>query len=150
MLTFECDVTDEQQLRAVFRHIGDTYDGIDLLVNNASIMLKGLLLDNDNTGDMHHIMNLNVLALCVITREAVKLMRQRALERKDVGHIVNINSIFGHKVMATVVSLKRDVFEYRTHTRFDKNNISLFFAIISARHDSHEFSISGKFSHFSP
>ncbi|CAG9808141.1 unnamed protein product [Chironomus riparius] len=102
MLTFECDITDEDQIKAVFRHIGDTFDGIDLLVNNANVMLKGFLLDGKNTADMYHIMNTNVLALCVVTREAVKLMRQRAMERKDVGHIVNINSIFGHKVTACV------------------------------------------------
>lgn len=103
MLTFECDITDEDQVKAVFRHIGDKYDGIDLLVNNANVMLKGFLLQEKNTADMYQIMNTNVLALCVVTREAVKLMRQRALERKDVGHIVNINSIFGHKITACVV-----------------------------------------------
>jgi NAD(P)-dependent dehydrogenase (short-subunit alcohol dehydrogenase family) len=117
MLTFECDVTDEEQVKAVFRHLGDVYDGIDLLVNNASVILKGLLLSSKNTADMHHIMNLNVLALCVVTREAVKLMRQRPNERKDVGHIVNINSIFGHKIMATVVSGKRR----REHAAFSSH-----------------------------
>jgi hypothetical protein len=45
-----------------------------------------------------------------VTREAVKLMRQRNMDRKNVGHIVNINSIFGHKVAATVPGTKvRDV-----------------------------------------
>ncbi|KAG5672099.1 hypothetical protein PVAND_002254 [Polypedilum vanderplanki] len=102
MLTYECDLTDEEQVKAVFRHIGEKYDGIDLLVNNANVMKKGLLLDQNNTNDMHYIMNTNVLALCIVTREAVKLMRQRTMERKDVAHIVNINSIFGHKIMATV------------------------------------------------
>lgn len=112
MLTFECDITDEEQVKAVFRHIGDQYDGIDLLVNNASVMLKGLLLNSNDTAGWHHIMNTNVLAMCVITREAVKLMRQRTYERKDVGHIVNINSIFGHKIMATVVSAEIENFYF--------------------------------------
>lgn len=104
MLTYECDITDEEQIKAVFRHIGDKYDGVDLLVNNASVMLKGFIMDEGNTTDMYRIMDINVLALCVVTREAVKLMRERHMERKDVGHIVNINSIFGHKVSSLVVS----------------------------------------------
>lgn len=107
MIPFECDITDEDQVKAVLRHIGDKYDGIDLLVNNANIMLKGFLLQEKNTADMHAIMNTNVLALCIVTREAVKLMRQRSNERKDVGHIVNINSIFGHKVQSCVVFIFR-------------------------------------------
>jgi short-subunit dehydrogenase len=69
-------------------------------------MTKGLILDDNNTEEMSKIMETNILALCIVTREAVKLMRQRDLERKDVGHIVNINSIFGHKVAATVPGTK--------------------------------------------
>ena len=69
-------------------------------------MTKGLILDDNNTHEMQHIMETNILALCIVTREAVKLMKQRSLERKDVGHIVNINSIFGHKVSASVPGSK--------------------------------------------
>lgn len=60
-------------------------------------------MDDKNTSDMYEIMETNVLSLCVVTREAVKLMRMRDIDRKDVGHIININSIFGHKVTACTV-----------------------------------------------
>lgn len=105
MLTFECDINDEEQVKAVFRHIGEKFDGIDLLVNNANVIKKGFLMDEKNTADMYEIMETNVLALCIVTREAVKLMKQRTLERKDLGHIVNINSIFGRKVTACTVKI---------------------------------------------
>lgn len=39
-------------------------------------------------------MDLNVIALCVATREAVRNMR----ENNVAGHIIHINSIAGHKV----------------------------------------------------
>lgn len=106
LLPFECDITDESQVKAVFRWIGDKYDGVDMLINNANVITKGLILDDNNTAEMMHIMETNILALCVVTREAVKLMKMRSLERKDLGHIVNINSIFGHKVHASVPGAK--------------------------------------------
>lgn len=106
LLPFQCDIKDESQIKAVFRYIGEKYDGIDLLINNANVITKGLILDDNNTQEMNHIMETNILGLCIVTREAVKLMKQRPLERKDVGHIVNINSIFGHKVSASVPGAK--------------------------------------------
>lgn len=106
LLVFECDITDESQIKAVFRWIGDKYDGVDMLINNANVITKGLILDDNNTDEMMHIMETNILALCVVTREAVKLMKMRSMERKDLGHIVNINSIFGHKVHSSVPGAK--------------------------------------------
>lgn len=102
LIPFDCDITNEVQVKGVFKWISDNYDGIDLLINNANVNTKGLILDENNTAEMMHIMETNILALCVITREGVKLMKQRSMERKDLGHIVNINSIFGHKVHASV------------------------------------------------
>jgi len=81
-------------------------DGIDLLVNNANVITKGLILDEDNTKEIYHVMETNIIGLCLVTREAVKLFKQRPLERKDLGHIININSIFGHKVNAAVPGAK--------------------------------------------
>lgn len=106
LIPLECDITDETQVKSVFKWISDKYDGVDLLINNANVMTKGLILDDNNTDEMNLIMETNILALCVITREAVKLMKMRSMERKDLGHIVNINSIFGHKVSASVPGAK--------------------------------------------
>lgn len=111
MLTFECNINDEEQVKAVFRHIGEKYDGIDLLVNNANVIKKGFIMDEKNTNDMYEIMETNVLSLCIITREAVKLMRSRDFVRKDIGHIININSIFGRKVTACTVRMINKIIE---------------------------------------
>lgn len=106
LLPLQCDITDESQIKSVFKWIGDKYDGIDLLINNANVITKGLILDDNNTHEMNIIMETNILGLCVVTREAVKLMKMRSLERKELGHIININSIFGHKVHASVPGAK--------------------------------------------
>lgn len=131
MLTFECNINDEEQVKAVFRHIGEKYDGIDLLVNNANVIKKGFIMDEKNTNDMYEIMETNVLSLCIITREAVKLMRSRDFVRKDIGHIININSIFGRKVTACTVRIVKKLLKvinyYFTawHTSYEWNVCSL-------------------------
>lgn len=51
-------------------------------------------------------METNIIGLCLVTREAVRLMKKRDQELKTVGHIVNINSIFGHKIHACVPGTK--------------------------------------------
>jgi NADP+-dependent farnesol dehydrogenase len=55
-------------------------------------------------------METNIIGLCVVTRVAVKMMKKKA-EEEDFnsltsGHIVNINSIFGHKVHSAVPGIK--------------------------------------------
>lgn len=102
----ECDIRDEGQVKATFRWIGEKFDGIDLLINNASVITKGLLLDENNTTELYKIMETNIIGLCLVTREAVKLMKMRTESRKEMGHIVNINSILGHKIHACVPGSK--------------------------------------------
>lgn len=89
---------DEGHINPVFRWIGDRYDGIDLLICNANTMRKGLILEDDNTEALRDIMETNIIGLCLVTREAAKLMAQRAPERKNIGHIVNIASTVGQKI----------------------------------------------------
>uniref|UniRef100_A0A8B9GYZ0 Dehydrogenase/reductase (SDR family) member 11a n=1 Tax=Astyanax mexicanus TaxID=7994 RepID=A0A8B9GYZ0_ASTMX len=43
------------------------------------------------------LINVNVLALAICTRESYQSMKERNV---DDGHIININSMAGHKVMA--------------------------------------------------
>ena len=52
-------------------------------------------------------METNSIGLCLITREAVKLMKKRDEEKGTIGHIVNVNSIFGHKIHACVVRFEK-------------------------------------------
>uniref|UniRef100_U5EVY4 Putative dehydrogenase n=1 Tax=Corethrella appendiculata TaxID=1370023 RepID=U5EVY4_9DIPT len=98
----ECDITSEPQVLQAYHWIEKTYGGIDLLVNNAGIITKCLLTDDGNTKDLRKTMETNIIGLCICTREAIKSMKLRDAK----GHIVNINSIFGHKVHQTVPGTK--------------------------------------------
>ena len=40
---------------------------------------------------------MNVIASSIVTRESIALMRANNI---DDGHIINMNSVFGHKVVA--------------------------------------------------
>lgn len=48
--------------------------------------------------DWKAIFDVNVIGLCIATREACKSMKERDVN----GHIININSLSGHRVPASV------------------------------------------------
>lgn len=56
--------------------------------------MKEELLTEGKTEDWRKEFDVNVLGLCIATREAVKIMRANNID----GHIIHINSILGHRV----------------------------------------------------
>ncbi|XP_064614297.1 dehydrogenase/reductase SDR family member 11-like [Liolophura sinensis] len=94
VLPIQCDLRKEDEILAMFEKIKVTWGGVDVCVNNAGMNRNAPLLSG-STDDWRHIIDVNVLALCICTREAVKSMQERGV---DDGHIININSTLGHKV----------------------------------------------------
>lgn len=94
----ECDITEEEDVKHAFGWIESAYGGVDLLVNNAGIVTKCLLTEKGNTKDLYKTMETNIIGLCLCTREAIKSMKSRDVH----GQIINVNSIFGHKVHQAV------------------------------------------------
>ncbi|XP_046431814.1 farnesol dehydrogenase-like [Neodiprion fabricii] len=89
----KCDVSKEEEILAVFEWIEENLGGVDVLVNNAGLMHAASLTDGDTEG-FRRLLDVNVLAVAVCTREAVKSMKARHVD----GHIFNINSVLGHYV----------------------------------------------------
>ncbi|XP_012253451.2 farnesol dehydrogenase-like [Athalia rosae] len=87
----KCDVTKEEDILEVFRWIKENLGGVDVLVNNAGLFVAGSLTDGETEG-FKRILDVNVLAVAIATREAVRSMK----EREVAGHIFNINSVLGH------------------------------------------------------
>ena len=79
----ECDIRDEAQVAAAFKWIEEVHGGVDLLINNAGVLAKGLLTDDNNTNELRKIIETNIIGLCLCTREAIKLMKKR--ETEDFG-----------------------------------------------------------------
>lgn len=88
-----CDVTDEQAVKNVFSWVDSTLGGVSILINNAGILKVSSLL-NGQLKDWQDMMNLNVMALNVCSREAFQSMTRNKID----GHIIQVSSTAGHNI----------------------------------------------------
>ncbi|XP_035788466.1 farnesol dehydrogenase-like isoform X1 [Anopheles albimanus] len=89
-----CDVTREESILSAFATVQQLFGGVDVLINNAGVSRQSVtLLTPGNTDDLRAVLDTNVLGLVLCTREAFGSMRARTIN----GHIINVNSILGHK-----------------------------------------------------
>jgi NADP-dependent 3-hydroxy acid dehydrogenase YdfG len=87
------DLRQEADILRLFDHIRQTWGGVDILVNNAGLGHNAPLMTGA-TEAWREMLEVNVLALCICTREALSDMQARG----DRGHIVHISSLSGHRV----------------------------------------------------
>ena len=90
---FVGDVSKESDILKAFE-FAKTVGPVHILINNAGIFRINTLTDGD-TEKWRQVLDVNVLGLCVATREAVRDMRKNEVD----GHIIHINSVGGHKVI---------------------------------------------------
>jgi NADP-dependent 3-hydroxy acid dehydrogenase YdfG len=93
VLTHPVNLRHEPDILAFFDQVRQRWGGVQVLINNAGLGHKQSLMDGD-TEAWRDMLEVNVLALCICTREATKDMR--ALGGK--GHIVHISSMSAHRV----------------------------------------------------
>lgn len=86
VLTIKCDVSKEEEVEAMFNQIEDTFGGLDILVNNASVCRDSLLLDK-NIKEFKRVLDVNLIGTYLCSKYAAKIM----LEAKK-GKIINISS----------------------------------------------------------
>ncbi|XP_055344776.1 dehydrogenase/reductase SDR family member 11-like [Paramacrobiotus metropolitanus] len=87
-----CDVSQPEQITAMFEHIEKRYKYIDVLVNNAGIASFASLLSG-KTEQWRKLFEVNVLGLCICAREALNLIQKNGVTD---GNIINIGSTAGH------------------------------------------------------
>ncbi|XP_069683517.1 farnesol dehydrogenase-like [Periplaneta americana] len=92
LFPLKCDVTNEHEVKEAFKWIDSSLGGVDILVNNAGVFSVNSLSEGP-VEQWRSILDVNVLALSICTKEALQSMKGRGL---DDGHIVHINSIDGH------------------------------------------------------
>lgn len=90
----KCDVSNEKELIETFKWIDDNLGGVSVLINNAGILRKTTLLEPDNSAPIREVFETNVFGLLNCTREAYQSMKKHSIE----GHIINVNSLLGHKI----------------------------------------------------
>ena len=86
---FEVDVTDEDAANRFVDDAAEAMGGLDGLVNNAGVMLLGLVTGAD-TEEWRRMINLNLLGLLYCTHAAIPKMQEAG-----GGHIVNVSSVAG-------------------------------------------------------
>ncbi|XP_049297259.1 farnesol dehydrogenase-like [Anopheles funestus] len=91
-----CDVTKEEDILSAFREVEQKFGGVDVLINNAGVARSSYgVLDAKNTQAIRDVIDTNLVALALCSREAYQSMKKRSVD----GHIVHINSILGHNVL---------------------------------------------------
>ncbi len=93
LLAIGADLRNTDDIARMFERIRAEWDGVDVLVNNAGLGHDAPLLSGD-TEMWREMLDVNVLALCTCTREAVADMRRRG----DDGYVIHIASMSAHRV----------------------------------------------------
>ncbi|XP_036612992.1 dehydrogenase/reductase SDR family member 11 [Trichosurus vulpecula] len=96
LVPYKCDLSQEEDILSMFSAVRTQHEGVDICINNAGLARPEPLLSGHTSG-WKDMLNVNVLAVSICTREAYQSMRERSV---DDGHIININSMLGHRVLA--------------------------------------------------
>ncbi|XP_063929792.1 farnesol dehydrogenase-like isoform X2 [Zophobas morio] len=90
------DLRKEEDIQGAFKWVEDNLGPVHILINNAGTGTGGGLT-NTSTEDWRKVFDLNVLGLCIATREAISSMKKHKI---DDGHIIHIYSAAGHRVFS--------------------------------------------------
>ncbi|XP_968973.1 farnesol dehydrogenase [Tribolium castaneum] len=88
------DMRKEDEIIKAFKWVEKNLGQVHILINNAGVSTESFLANGD-TEAWRNIFDVNVMGLCIATREAVKSMTTNDIN----GHIVHISSIAGHKIV---------------------------------------------------
>lgn len=129
LVPVKCDLNNEEEILSMFSAIKAQHKGVDVCINNAGLAHPESLLAG-KTSSWKNMLDVNVLALAICTREAYQSMKERNI---DDGHIININSMSGHRVVhntdvhfysatkfavtALTEGLRQELREAKTHIR---------------------------------
>lgn len=87
----KADLTNERDIINAFSWVRKNLGPVHILINNAGSMGVTNLTEGD-TKIWQRTFDINVLALCIATREAIKDMKANKVD----GHIIHINAVLGH------------------------------------------------------
>lgn len=100
-LAVSTDITDRAQAEAAVQTVIDRFGRLDILINNAGLMLLGTVEEQD-VDDWERMIAINQKGLLYLTKAALPhLLAAAQDEPRQVADIVNISSIAGRQAWAT-------------------------------------------------
>ncbi len=90
MSMLELDVTRPEHIRAAAQAVASEVDGLDLLINNAGVLLSGEQPGNLQADSLLDVMHANAIGPLMVAQELLPL-----LEKGDAPKIVNVTSQLG-------------------------------------------------------
>jgi NAD(P)-dependent dehydrogenase (short-subunit alcohol dehydrogenase family) len=91
-LAIGTDVTDPAAVGACFRKAARRFGSVDIVVNNAGILIPAQVADLD-PADLRRMLDVNLFGALHVMQAAVKLMQKQPTG----GHIVNVASLAGRR-----------------------------------------------------
>lgn len=91
--TIQCDQSKEKEIESAIKTIRDMRCTVDVLINNAAIVLSGQLITETSADDWQHSYMVNVRGYALMMKHVIPIMT------KDSGSIINIASIGGMKAI---------------------------------------------------
>ncbi|MDA8872030.1 SDR family NAD(P)-dependent oxidoreductase [Candidatus Thioglobus sp.] len=89
----ETDLRSEASINQLFVKIRKDFGCLEVLINAAAVGYKAPL-SSSSTNLWNEMLSVNVIALCICSREMIKDLNNKNLK----GHIVNISSLSGHRI----------------------------------------------------
>ncbi|CAG9837698.1 unnamed protein product [Diabrotica balteata] len=91
--TYEGDVSKESDVLKAYQWTKENVGPVSIVINNAGAINYSKILES-TTEKWRQVLDVNVLGVCISTREAIKHMKENNID----GHVINLNSVLGHKV----------------------------------------------------
>jgi NADP-dependent 3-hydroxy acid dehydrogenase YdfG len=99
-LAIEADVTDREQAQGAVERTAQEFGRLDIVVNNAGVMLLGPIVDAP-VDEWDRMIELNLQGLLYVAHAALPhLLRAAEREPRRVADLVNVSSVAGRRVGA--------------------------------------------------
>lgn len=85
-----CDVSDESQVKNLFKACVKAFGGVDILINNAGIGIIGKTVEEMKSKEFRAVLETNLFGVFYCCNQAIPLMKKRG-----GGYIINISSLAG-------------------------------------------------------